>query len=368
MERQRPIDRAYSPGQIAHIRTYEMIGRSLAGDLTRAPELRDEISGLLHSDPTGRERIYEGIIRHYFNESGRDFRSQVESPFVRSFEGTPLCDEEETNFLDALRNLASTTSTPPEDLVTDFQEWLERRLPVMAKGLQSCVLDTGVIPPLTPEEILRRSSELMKRRWAENPDAYVEFQRLGTQAAAENAGPKVFTEEVRGHMQRWFDKDIDYETTVELLRGLGIETHETVVRSAVQRYPDLHYTPAENQKQLLEGYKSAMRDIFDATNSPVKTREILAKLGYSPAKTQHWLSKMDLRNRTYWDREVNLEGQPKRLDELMVEFAKRNFPTVKEEYEAVKAYLEENGVNVRFSFNAYDTSRRKIVGKRTTTS
>lgn len=366
MERQRPTDRTFTPGQIVRIRTYEAIGRSLAADLAVATELREELSGLLHSDPQGRERIYEGTLRHYFHGSGRDFCEVVQSPFVRAFEGTPMCTDKEAEFLRSLRNLATSTSIP-QDLAADFQEWLERRLPVLAKGLQSCVLDTGVIPPLTPEEISRRSSELTKRRW-EKPGAYAEFQRLGTQAAAENAGPRVFTDEVREQMQRWFDKGHDYETVAELLRGLGIETNTTVVKSTVRHYPDLHYTPAERARQQLLGFQEAVRAIFEATGSTLKTADILEKLGHTRTKTNYYLRRQGSRNKVYWNEKVKIEGNARRLDELVVEFASGGYRTVKEEYNALVIYLRQNGIDLKFSLNSYEGARSRILRQRTNSS
>lgn len=142
---------------------YDLMGQSLARDLAQMPDLRDEVSLLVHTTTLG----YEGVLRHIFFESGRDERSLITSPFVRAFETTSQCSDEEREFLTQLKNLSARTDLEiPEELAIDFQEWVDSKIPFLAKGLQRCVLDAGVIDPLTREEAQNKSLEA-HRAWRE---------------------------------------------------------------------------------------------------------------------------------------------------------------------------------------------------------
>lgn len=356
--------RRYTGIQVFHIESYKLMGKILSEDLASKPELRDELSRLIHQDPVGHNRIYEGTLRHYFYDGAGDFQRLVESPFVRAFTGTRLCTEAEVDFLSTLRHFAASTSELPRDIAGNFWSWLDRRLPLMARGLQMCILDSGVIPPLTPEEITRRRSELLKRSWIEHPEKYVESVRLATQASVENAGPRVFTDEVRAQMQRWFDQGHDYKTVAELLRDFGIETNRLRLNWVVKRYPDLHYTPGEIKNQQLQGFKEAVKSIFEATGSTKKTKGILEKLGYSQERVEHYLETQGLRNKVYWNEEVQIEGAPRRLNALIIEFASGNYPTVGNEYKAFGSFLEQKGVKLKFSFSSYRGVRKRILQQR----
>lgn len=267
-----------------------IMGESLAKLLTGLPESVTELSVLLHTTSLG----YEGVLRHHFTQSGREFHVLLESPFVRAFETAPQCTDEEKQFLTNLRSLAARTEPPSEEAVSNFQNWVESRMAFMVKGFQRFVLDAGIIEPLTAEEV-RRNLMAGGKAWNKrNPDKRAEFQRRATRAAAEVAQPRVFTQPVRVQMQQWFDKGLSYKEVIKLLEKIGVNTTYETLIWMVSQYDDLHYTPNERRAEAKNGFLEAVRDILEATGSRNKTRRTLEKLGYKRHKIEDAMNKLGL--------------------------------------------------------------------------
>lgn len=345
--------------QQAHlIKNYDRMGKLLAAELPQSPELTDELSHLLHRTPLS----YEGVIKHHFLESNRDIASVVQGPFVRAFLTTDQCTDEEAAFIGQLRELALTGQL--DERATDgYRKWVDSRSGFIAKGFQRFVLDAGVIPPLTPEEINWKSHEAERLDREANPEKYADIQRRAAQAAAEAAAPIVFTDEVREQVQRWYDKGHDYETVTELLKGIGVTTTPGGLREATSSYDDLHYTLTEIRKQAYQGFLRAAREIFDLSKSRKKTVTILEHLGYSRAKTEDVLNKLKLRERIDWTASVDIGGQQTSLENIVLDFITRGFPTIIDEWRAFQQYLSENGIDRNIAQSSYCAARARILAK-----
>lgn len=345
--------------QVQILLGHDLMGKSLAQDLTQMPELKDELSRLVHNPSLG----YEGVLRNIFFESGRDVRALITSPFVRAFEATPQCSDEERAFLVRLKSLTTRTDIDdiPEELARDFQEWADVRIPFLAKGLQRCILDSGVIEPLSPKEASNKRFAASKVWREANPSRAAEIQQLATDAAVEAAHPIVFTDEVRAKIQAWFDRGLDYETVQELLKGIGVNTTTASLIVAVGSYEDLHYTLEERRRREREGYREAVKDIFEATGSRSKTTEILKKLGHHPGKTAGAFHQLGLRERINWKSTVEIDGVQRKLEEVMLDFIVSGYPMIKDEHQAFTSFLKEKGVSINISYGAYGSMRSYIL-------
>lgn len=349
---------AFTWKQTQLIRGHNLMGISLAHDLAQDPELRDELSRLIHDTPLD----YEGVLRYIFFESGRDAGTLVISPFVRAFEATPQCTDEERALLSRLKNVATRTDAAvPEGLTSDFQEWADARMPFLAKGLQRYVLDSGLIDPLTREEANKKAKEGYKAWIKANPEIWAENQRRASAAAAESAQPRVFTDKLRAQIQKWFDKGWGYETVVEALKGRGIIITKKGLIRIVAYYEDLHFTPYELKRREREGFLEAVKDIFKATGSRRETIVILQKLGHHPKKTEAALNKYRLRERIDWRNTVDVAGEQKRLRDIVADFVVGGYPTIKDEYNAFMSFIKDKGVNVKISVEKYRDIRKRIL-------
>ncbi|MBI2268429.1 MAG: hypothetical protein HYU80_03235 [Candidatus Blackburnbacteria bacterium] len=205
--------------QVALIHGQGIMGACLARELTTLPALKEELSYLIHKTPLS----YEEIVTYYLFGKGLDLPTVLNSPFVRCFETTPQCKEDEQQFLSNLRHSANNTALWPE-LTKTFQEWAERRIPYLARGLKRSILSHRVIEPLTEEEGRWKTNEGYRLWRKNNPDQVSKIQKAASQKAAEVASARVFTPQVRDQIQKWFDRGLDYQTVVELLKGIGVYT------------------------------------------------------------------------------------------------------------------------------------------------
>lgn len=334
----------------------KIMGQALAIELAQFPDITTGISTLIR-DP---KITYEDILRHYLLTPDPKLHTLVASPFIQAFIQTPQCTNEEKAFLEQIK-IASQHSSSSEERKDDFYDWVKSRISFMAGGLQRCVLDSGLIEPLSDEEAIRKS-QIGYRLWREaNPSRVAEISRLGTQAAAEIAQPRTYTLEVRQQMQAWFDKGLDYETVRELLIGSGINVSTKSLIATVSYYDDLSYTLDKIKEERRQGYYAAMREIYELTSSRHKTVTILEKLGYNPRTTAVMINRLGLRERIDWTGGVEIDGRKIKLEDLMLEFTVKNYPTIKEEHQAFVAYLQSNGINTNITYGSYHGRRHSIL-------
>ncbi|MEK7521423.1 MAG: hypothetical protein AAB599_01305 [Patescibacteria group bacterium] len=335
----------------------KIMGDCLALELANLPSLRGELSHLIHDTLLS----YEDVIRHHF--LSLDLPTILNNPLIRCFEAAPQCRQDEHELLAWLRQPPTDESLRPQ-LTAEFQEWLDRRIGYLAKGLERSVLDHAIVQPLSKEEQLKKRDGALKLWRQQFPQEASRIQKAASQKAAEVATARIFTPAVRAQIQEWFDRDLDYQTTTELLMGIGVYTTYKSLAGIVSEYDDLHYTPDEIRKNQRKGVEEATGEIFQLSGSREKTKEILEKLGISRGKTHDILNQLGLRESVDWTKPVNVGEMVITLQDLAISFMAGNYPTVKEEYLAFTNYLQEKGIEKTVSFGSYGGVRRKLL-KRT---
>lgn len=269
-----PRKREYTLQQARLIEGYKKMGDTLAKELEKLPDLKVELSGLIRK--TRPPLSYRGVLDHYFFGSGRELPELVSGPIVRAFEVTPRCREEDERFLDDVRGAIRPGIQTPLVLQENFQEWVEARMSFFSQGLKRYFLDND---PLTHNELEAKRSRLLEIRWQVNHELYAGYQRKASEAAADEAKPRIFTPIVREQIQAWFDRGLDYNTVAELLRGIGVETSPRNLMKAVGFYDDLTYTLAEIKERERKDLETAAKVVFAHTGSRKKTLEIFAAFG-----------------------------------------------------------------------------------------
>lgn len=348
-------DREYTWQQLKLIQGYEVMAQSLKEDLVNDPEFSLELSELIHNP----EISYEEALRHYFFESGRNLPTLIESPFIKAFEKTSQCREEEAQLISRLKVMISSGANITQSEQDEFNTWLDSRIKLIAKGFQRFVLTGELIEPLATKEVKDKQSRNLIGWMRDHPEEFRNHQEKASRAALEVNGPRVYTAELRHQIQKWFDKGHNIETVTELLRGVGVFVTHNSLKHAVDNYDDLRYKHAEIRQEIIDGLKDAAREIYDLTRSRKRTIQILKKLGFPESRTRGILRAFSDREKIDWNSVITLEDSQITLKNALISFT-TSASTQRLEYFNFMEYLQRNGVEMAITYSKYIDARRRF--------
>lgn len=295
IDNQHPIneERSRTPGQYALITAHKIMSHALVESAAAQPAFREEFSRLVH-DP---RMSYKRIVNFYLNPNERPIAEAVENPIIRAFEVTPLCTEDERVLISRIRDMSNSGVAPSPETLSEYQTWLTIRTRFIMQGLRYFVNHSGVIEPLSDEE-KKSKGRIGDILWREsNPEKAAATLRRAQNAFKEKARPYTFTDKIRGKIQEWFDRNLDYQTVAELLRGEGIVVSADTLKDAVSRHPDLVYTRRLIKEQEKLRFDAALKWFSQLTDSSEEIINFFETLGYKKESIKRAMKKQSIRTK-----------------------------------------------------------------------